>query len=149
MSSRLESAEDRKRRFAREFGRRLKSRIGRDVNIEQLAAAVEVSAATIYEWIAGRSAPSLMNAEALARALGKSVQWLATGQDVNITAQDVLETAEEAALEKRLLEEISAKLDRLMQRVERLERALHKQPRKSRKRGRHQPDPKPDKEPTS
>lgn len=65
-----------------EFRRRLRLIMQQFGSVADLARAVGVSDNAIYKWVSGRGQPSMVSLVNLARAVGVSVEWLATGRGV-------------------------------------------------------------------
>jgi len=64
------------------LGTRIEQLAQRAGAVETLAKRAGISRAVVYNYIAGKSVPSLERALVLARAGGVSIEWLATGEEI-------------------------------------------------------------------
>ncbi len=73
------------------FCHRLTRILGQFGSVAALARAVGVSDNAIYKWLSGRGEPNLANLISLARAGHVSVEWLATGRQVESSSKSQLQ----------------------------------------------------------
>lgn len=67
------------------FKNRIKDNLPKDLNQQEIADKLDISISTLKGWISGRTKPTFEYLEPLAKILNKSVNWLITGQDTNVT----------------------------------------------------------------
>jgi phage repressor protein C with HTH and peptisase S24 domain len=60
-------------------------RVLQKLSVVEMAQAIGVSDNAIYKWKSGRGVPSVANLVSLAKMAGVSVEWLATGREVDPT----------------------------------------------------------------
>ncbi|UMY63910.1 helix-turn-helix domain-containing protein [Pseudomonas sp. LS.1a] len=59
-----------------------------EMNQSELARTLDVSPQAVQSWESGKARPRGARLEILAKVLGRSVEWLMTGQDPNLTVEE-------------------------------------------------------------
>ena len=92
--------------YDQEFGDRLKWIIERIGTQKRAGEIAEVKPEMIAKYIGGRAKPSFYAIRDLARAAGKSLDWLANGEDSSMLASDEKPVSQNHPLDLSLFSEI-------------------------------------------